>query len=85
MLEHLEKFIFELAQGNLEEAKKAHSLYANAKAKAIMEDAGKEEELEPALVKGHCDSCGEEATTNKNILAGKRWECGKCGGKTFTK
>lgn len=79
MKEHLSNSIKALINGNTEEAKQHFSVYIKQKTKSMLED------MEPGLVEGHCDDCGEEATTSRKSVADKKWTCPKCGGHEFVK
>jgi ribosomal protein L37AE/L43A len=77
MKDLLKQAVQSLINGDLDAAKTYHSQYVQSKSKAILE------KLEGNLVQGHCDSCGESATTSKGSVVSGKWECGHCGGKKF--
>lgn len=56
-----------------------YAQYFQAKSKAMMEDFTK------GYVHGHCDDCGQAATTKQNILDDKKWHCGNCESSSFAK
>lgn len=74
--EKLKKVVETLINGDTKNAKKIFKEYIEEKSIKLLNEKNE-------IVKGHCDSCGEESTTTQKILNDKKWECGHCGSKQF--
>jgi ribosomal protein L37AE/L43A len=74
----LEKSVHALISGDAAAAKAFFKEYATAKSRAILEEKMK---ADSDVVKGHCEDCGEDATTTRAIKTSGKWTCGNCGGK----
>jgi hypothetical protein len=73
-----------LINKDMASAKTLYKEYITQKSRAVLEKV-EEEKLQKDMVEGHCDCCGEPATTTRAILNSKKWECGKCDCKKFDK